>query len=140
MSKKYKIGYTSGAYDLFHIGHLNLLKKAKELCEYLIVDIYTDDVIKGYKKSPSIIGEEQRAAIVSAIRYVDKVHMQNTLDKISAYNNYKFDAIFIGNDWENSDRWNTICEQMKPLGVDVLFLPYTSGISTSSIKEKIRQG
>lgn len=134
--KKYKIGYTTGVFDMFHIGHLNILRRAKEQCEYLIVGISTDEVVESYKKKKPVIKFDERCAIVSAIRYVDEVVPQLSMDKMEAYKKYKFDAIFHGTDWKGSDMYNKIAEEFKPYGVDVVFLPHTEGISSTIINEK----
>ena len=134
--KKYKIGYTTGVFDMFHIGHLNILRRAKEQCDYLIVGVSTDDVVQSYKHKTPIIPYEERFAIVEAIKYVDKVVPQTTMDKMVAYEKYKFDALFHGSDWKNSDMYNKITNEMKAVGVDVVFLPHTEGISSTLISEK----
>ena len=135
--KKYKIGYTQGTYDLFHVGHLNLLKRAKEQCDYLIVGVNTDRLVKEYKNKDAIIPEEERARIVESLKYVDKVVLTDTLDKNIVLDNIKFDSIFIGDDWINNDRWKKTKEDMGKLGIDVVFLPHTDGISSTEIRTKI---
>ncbi len=134
--KKYKIGYTTGVFDMFHIGHLNILKNAKAQCEYLIVGVSTDDVVLNYKHKQPIISFEDRCEIVSAIKYVDKVVPQLSMNKMEAYEKYKFDAIFHGSDWKNSDMYNKIISDFEKVGVDVVFLPHTDGISSTMIREK----
>lgn len=135
--KKYKIGYTQGTYDLFHVGHLNLLNHAKEHCDYLIVGINTDRLVKEYKNKEVIIPEQERAMIVEAIKAVDKTILTDTLDKKEIANKIKFDAIFIGDDWAYNERWIKTKEEMKELGIDVVFLPHTDGISSTDIRTKI---
>ena len=135
--KKYKIGYTTGVFDMFHIGHLNILKRAKEQCEFLIVGVSTDEVVQSYKHKTPIIPFLERCAIVEAIKYVDKVVPQNTMDKMEAYKQYKFDALFHGSDWKNSEMYNKIVEEMANVGVNVVFLPHTDGVSSTIIREKI---
>ena len=134
---RYKIGYTTGVFDLFHIGHLNILKRAKEQCDYLIVGVSTDEVVSSYKNKKPVIPFEERCEIVSAIRYVDEVVPQTSMDKMEAYHKYKFDALFHGNDWQGSDMYNKIISEFKAVGVDVVFLPYTNGISSTDIKKAI---
>ena len=135
--KRYKIGYTTGVFDLFHIGHLNILRRAKELCEYLIVGVSTDDCVRAYKNKTPVIPLEQRMEIVEAIKYVDKVVSQTSMDKMEAWKELGFDVLFHGSDWQNSDMYNSIIEEFKAVGVDVVFLPHTDGISSSFITEKI---
>lgn len=137
--KKYKIGYTTGVFDMFHIGHLNLLKRAKEQCEYLIVGVSTDEVVKAYKHKTPVIPFEERIAIVESIKYVDKVVPQTSMDKMKAYQLLKFDVLFHGSDWKGSEMYNKIVDQFKEIGVDVVFLPHTDGISSTLIKEKTEQ-
>lgn len=134
---KYKIGYTQGTYDLFHIGHLNLLKHAKEKCDYLIVGINTDELVKKYKNKLPIISEKDRAEIVKAIKYVDNVIITNTLDKEKIYEEIHFNVIFIGSDWQDNERWKKTEENMKKYNVDVIYLPHTDGISTTMLNLKI---
>ena len=135
--KKYRIGYTTGVFDMFHIGHLNILKRAKEKCEYLIVGVSTDAVVKTYKHKLPIIPFEERIAIVSAIKYVDEVVPQESMDKMKAYQELHFDVMFHGNDWEGSNMYNSIIKNFNNVGVDVVFLPHTDGISSTLIREKM---
>ena len=135
--KKYKIGYTQGVYDLFHIGHLNLLNKAKEQCDYLIVGVNSDELVMNYKNKKTHINEYERATIVNAIKSVDQVFIANTLDKKEIYKLVKFDAIFIGDDWKNDERWIKTQEEFAKINVDVVFLPYTQGISTTLLSKQL---
>lgn len=137
--KKYKIGYTQGTYDLFHIGHLNLLNNAKAQCEYLIVGVNSDKLVKSYKNKQTHICEQERATIVNAIKGVDKVIITKTLDKKEIYDIIKFDAIFIGDDWKDNARWQNTKKEFKKLNVDVVFLPYTQGVSTTLISSKLEE-
>lgn len=135
--KKYKLGYTTGVFDMFHIGHLNILRRAKEQCKYLIVGVSTDDVVMSYKKRMPVIPYEERRAIVEAIKYVDEVVPQTSMDKIEAYHNLKFDALFHGSDWQNSEMYNKIIDDFSKYNVDVVFLPHTDGVNSSLIRQKI---
>ncbi len=137
--KKYKIGYTTGVFDMFHIGHLNILKRAKEQCEYLIVGVSTDEVVETYKHKRPVIPFEERITIVEAIRYVDKVVPQISMDKMEAYNALKFDALFHGSDWKGSNMYEKIVADFEKVGVDVVFLPHTDGISSTIIREKVNK-
>lgn len=138
MKKKYKIGYTQGTYDLFHVGHLNLLKNAKEQCEYLIVGVNSDELVKEYKNKATLINEHDRALIVENIKGVDKVIITKTLDKEEILKDIKFNAIFIGDDWKGNKRWNDTEEKLKKYNIDVVYLPYTKGISSSKIREALK--
>lgn len=139
-SKKYKVGYTTGVFDMFHIGHLNILRRAKEMCEILIVGVSTDEVVESYKYKKPVIPFNERIEIVSAIRYVDKAVPQTTMDKMVAYEELHFDALFHGSDWKGSQMYNDLEEKMAAFGVDVVFLPHTEGISSTLIKEKRNNG
>jgi len=141
--KKYKIGYTTGVFDMFHIGHLNILKKAKERCDYLIVGVSTDDVVLDYKHKKPIIPFEERIAIVSELKCVDRAVPQTSMNKMEAWKKFHFDALFHGTDWQNSEMYNNIIREFSDVGVDVVFLPHTEGISSTMLanilqeKEKI---
>lgn len=137
--KHYKVGYTTGVYDLFHIGHLNIIKRAKELCDYLIVGVSTDEVVENYKHKSPIIPFEERIAIIEAIKYVDKVVPQVSMDKYEAWKQYKFDAIFHGDDWKGSAMYNDIEEKLKNVGCDLVFLPHTDGTSSTMITEILHE-
>lgn len=104
-TKKYKIGYTDGVYDLFHIGHLNMIQAAKNQCEYLIVGVHGDDVVKEYKPFYPIINENERKRIIESIKGVDRAVINRFRDKMKLWELYKFDVIFIGDDWKGTDRW-----------------------------------
>ncbi len=133
--KKYKVGYTTGVYDMFHIGHLNILKKAKERCDYLIVGVSTDEVVESYKHRAPIIPFEERIAIVRELRCVDQAVPQVSMDKMEAWKKYHFDALFHGSDWKGSDMYNNMIEQFSKVGVDVVFLPHTEGVSSTLLSE-----
>ena len=136
---KYKIGYTQGVFDMFHIGHLNMINRAKSLCDYLIVVVNSDELVQQYKNKLPVINERDRKEIVSNIRAVDQCIIVNTLDKEEIYRNVKFDVIFIGDDWKGNDRWIQTEQEMKKNGVDVVFLPYTHSISSTQLKPLKRQ-
>ncbi len=138
MSKKYKVGYTTGVFDLFHIGHLNILKRAKEQCEYLIVGVSTDELVQAYKHKKPVIPFEERMAIVNAIKYVDKTVAQTSMDKIAAWEKLRFDALFHGDDWANTKMYNDIQNELKKHNVEMVFLPHTAGVSSTMILNKMR--
>ena len=133
--KKYKIGYTTGVYDMFHIGHLNILKNAKEQCEYLIVGVSTDELVLDYKGKIPIIPYEERCVIVEAIKYVDKVVPQFTMDKLEAWKNLHFDVMFHGSDWKGSSMYNKFIKGFSEVGVDIVFLPHTQGVSSTLLSD-----
>lgn len=121
---------------MFHIGHLNILKRAKEQCEYLIVGVSTDETVESYKHKLPVIKFEERCAIVEAIKYVDRVVPQTSMDKMDAYKELKFDVLFHGSDWKGSEMYDGIVSEFAKIGVDVVFLPHTDGISSTLIREK----
>ena len=128
---KYKTGYTQGVYDMFHIGHLNLLNNAKKQCEYLVVGINSDRLVKEYKNKIPVINETERREIVANIKAVDECVIVDTLDKVELMKKLGFDAIFIGNDWRGNPRWEQTKEDLAAYGVDVVFLPHTDGVSST---------
>ncbi|MBR3469125.1 MAG: adenylyltransferase/cytidyltransferase family protein [Lachnospiraceae bacterium] len=136
---KYAVGYTTGVFDMFHIGHLNILKRAKEQCDYLIVGVSTDKLVEEYKGKTPIIPYEERSAIVNAIRYVDLVVPQTSMDKFGAWESLHFNALFHGSDWKGSEMYNKLIEQFRGVGVDVVFLPHTEGISSTLLAEVLRE-
>lgn len=136
-TKKKIIGYTTGVFDMFHIGHLNILKRAKEQCDYLIVGVSTDELCMNYKKKKPIIPCSERKAIIEAIKYVDEVVLQTDRDKFSAWKKLKFDVMFVGDDWKNSPLFTELEEKFNQVGVKIVFFPYTKITSSSIIREKL---
>lgn len=132
------IGYTTGVYDMFHIGHLNVIRKAKEQCDYLIVGISTDELAEKEKQKTPVIPYEERIAIVSALKYVDQVVPQSDIDKVAAWKRYHFNKLFVGSDWEGTPRWKVYEEEFRPLGVSIIYLPYTDGISSTKLTSVIK--
>ncbi len=137
--KKYKIGYTTGVFDMFHIGHLNILRRAKEQCQYLIVGVSTDELTLDYKHKKPVIPFEERKAIIEAIRYVDRVVPQTSMDKLAAWEELHFDAIFHGDDWKGTDLYNEIEVKLQQVGCDLVFLPYTEGTSSTLLSQALRE-
>ena len=135
MSKKKIIGYTTGVFDLFHVGHLNILKKAKENCDYLIVGVSTDELVYKYKKKYPVIPFDERIQIIEAIKYVDEVVPQISMDKFEAWKALKYNVLFHGDDWKGTDLYNEFQKKLGEAGVKVVFFPYTNGTSSTVIKE-----
>lgn len=135
MKKKYKLGYTSGVFDLFHAGHLNILKRAKEQCDFLIVAVSTDELVASYKSKTPIVKFAERVAIVEAIKYVDKVIPQKTRNKMEAYEKYKFDAMFVGDDWRGKPLWLELENNLAKKGSDIVYFSYTKEVSSTFLKE-----
>lgn len=128
------IGYTTGVYDLFHVGHLNILKRAKEHCDYLIVGVTVDDLVS-YKGKQVVIPYEERMEIVQAVRYVDEVVPQTTMDKMEAWNKYHFNKMFVGDDWKGTPTWNHWEEEFSKVGVEIIYFPYTKTTSSTKLRE-----
>ena len=136
--KRYKVGYTTGVYDLFHIGHLNILKRAKEQCDYLIVGVSTDEVVESYKGKRPVIPFSERIEIVKAIRYVDEVIPQTSMDKMEAWEKLPVDVLFHGSDWKGSDMYDEIEKKLEEVGADLVFLPHTEGTSSTLLSDKLQ--
>ena len=135
-SSKKIIGYTSGVYDLFHIGHLNLLKNAKGLCDKLIVGVTVDSLVE-YKHKRAVIPFEERIEIVRNIKCVDAAIPQEDLDKFKMWEKLHFDVLFVGDDWFKHPRWKTMEAKFKKVGVRVVYFPYTKGTSSTLINETL---
>ncbi len=131
------IGYTAGVYDLFHIGHLNILKRAKLECDHLIVAVTTDELCYERKGTYPFIPFVERMEIVESVKYVDEVVPQTHMDKMEAWRNLKFDRVFVGSDWKGTDRWNQLEREFAEVGVDIVYLPYTEHTSSSKLREAL---
>jgi glycerol-3-phosphate cytidylyltransferase len=132
------VGYTTGVFDLFHIGHLRLLQKAKSSCDRLIVGVSTDELVDTYKNKKPIIPYEERVEIVSALKCVDEVVPQIHRDKIAAYHEIKFDVMFVGSDWKDSDLFNAVEAELAEYGVNVVYFEYTKHVSSTSLKSTLQ--
>ena len=129
-----KIGYTTGVFDLFHIGHLNILKRAKLECDYLIVGITNDELALSVKKRKPVIPFQERMEIVESIKFVDEVVPQTNYDKVEAWNNLRFDLMFVGDDWKGTDKWRKIEKDFNLRGVEIIYFPYTSHTSSTVLR------
>lgn len=128
------LGYTTGVFDLFHIGHVNLLRNAKSMCDKLVVGVTTDELVS-YKNKQPVIPFEERLEVVRACQYVDVAIAQEDMDKYAQWEKVKFDLLFVGDDWYETDKWQDIDRNFKKVGVRVIYFPYTKGISSSLINE-----
>lgn len=137
--KKYKIGYTTGVFDLFHIGHLNILRRAKEQCEYLIVGVTSDELCYSRKNKYPVIPLDERMQIVKAIRYVDEVVVQADMDKLKAVKKYHANIVFVGSDWKDTTQWKLYEEQFAKENCSVEYLPHTDGTSSTMIKHVLEK-
>ena len=133
------IGYTTGVYDMFHVGHLNILKRAKAQCDYLIVGVSTDDLVQREKNKTPIIPFEDRCAIIEAIKYVDEVVPQPDKNKLGAWEKYHFQKMFVGSDWQGTPQWAKYEEQFASTGVEIVYLDHTDGISSTILRDRLNE-
>lgn len=138
MEAKKIIGYTTGVYDMFHIGHLNVIRRAKEQCDYLIVGVSTDELVRQEKGKTPVIPYEERTQIVAALKYVDQVVPQTDKNKLAAWERLGFDKMFVGSDWKGTPQWEEFERQFAPFGVQIVYLPHTDGISSTQLTEIIK--
>lgn len=136
MKEKYKIGFTQGTFDMFHIGHLNLLRNAKEQCEKLIVGVNSDELVQKYKNKTPVISAYERAEIIRELRCVDEVVICETLDKKKTWDDIHFNAIFIGNDWFGNPRWKQTEIDLEKVNARVVYLQHTDGVSSSLLRKQ----
>ena len=132
------IGYTTGVFDLFHIGHLKILQRAKSECDRLIVGVSTDELVESYKNKRPIIPFGERIEIVSALKCVDEVVPQIHRDKIAAYHEIKFDVMFVGSDWKGSELFNEVESELAGYGVDVVYFEYTNNVSSTALQSTLQ--
>lgn len=133
------IGYTTGVYDMFHIGHLNILKRAKEQCDYLIVGVSTDELVQNDKNKTPIIPFSDRCTIIESIKYVDQVVAQISKNKFEAWKKYHFNKMFVGSDWKGTPQWNEFEKQFAPVGVEIVYLDHTDGISSTILRDRLNE-
>ncbi len=133
------IGYTTGVYDLFHIGHLNLLKEAKRNCDQLVVGVTTDELCLSVKNKTPFIDFEERVQILESLRCVDRVVPQDTMDKMEAWKIHQFNRMFVGDDWKGSKAWNKIEEDFKDVEVEVCYFAYTQKTSSSALRKALEK-
>lgn len=138
METRFKIGYTAGAFDMFHIGHLNLLMNSRSQCDYLIVGISTDELVQITKNKIPVVPFKERMEIVKAIKCVDNVVPQKTLNKMEAWRRLHFNVMFSGDDWKDTPRWMTLENQFAKLGVPIVYFPYTKITSSTILREKLK--
>lgn len=134
--KQYRIGYTQGVYDMFHIGHLNLLNHAKAYCDILIVGVNSDRLVSEYKHKKPVISEEERLDIIRNIKAVDDAFIVDTLDKIRILKAHRYEVLFIGDDWKGSQRWMQTEDALKPYGIKVIYLPHTPDRTSTELRKE----
>lgn len=132
------VGYTSGVYDLFHVGHLNLLINAKSLCDQLIVGVTTDELVS-YKNKKAVIPFQERLEIVRSNQYVDAAIAQEDMDKFKMWEKLKFDVMFVGDDWFATPKWEEIEAKFKEVGVKIIYFPYTKSTSSTLLNETLKK-
>lgn len=131
------IGYTTGVFDMFHIGHLNILKKSKELCDYLIVGVTTDELTYSRKQKYPVICQDDRMSIIQSIKYVDRAVWQSDMDKLKAVVENKVDVVFVGSDWKGTKEWEKYEKEFAEVNCKVIYLDYTEGISSTFLRDKL---
>jgi glycerol-3-phosphate cytidylyltransferase len=131
------IGYTSGVFDLFHIGHLNILKKAASQCDKLIVGVTSDEFAMKYKNKKPVVPFKERFEIIKSIKYVDEVFIQNNHDKFKQWEILKFNVMFVGNDWKNTKKWNGFEEEFSKVNVKIIYFERTPTTSSTQLRKKI---
>ena len=137
---KYKVGYTCGVYDMIHVGHLNLFERCKQQCDKLIVGVCNDEYVRKIKNKEPVINENDRLRMVKALKVVDDAYLidiETTNDKMKALNQFHFDVLFSGDDWKNTERYLKTEKEFASLNVSIEYWPYTKGISTTMLKEKM---
>ena len=132
------IGYTAGVYDLFHIGHLNLLKNAKGMCDKLIVGVTVDELVS-YKNKKAFIPYDERIEMVRACRYVDAVVPQDNMDKLEMCKKLGASYLFVGDDWYGTEKWKNYEMEFAKNNIKIIYFPYTKGISSTRIRELLHQ-
>jgi glycerol-3-phosphate cytidylyltransferase len=130
------IGYTAGVYDLFHIGHLNLLKNAKGMCDKLVVGVTVDELVS-YKGKKAMIPFEDRIEIVRSIKYVDAAVPQYNMDKLEACKKLNAQILFVGDDWYGTDKWKAYEKEFEEAGIKIVYFPYTKGTSSTQIRKSL---
>ena len=131
------VGYTSGVYDLFHVGHLNILKNARSQCDHLIVAVTTDELSFSRKAKAPVVPLSERMAIIKELRCVDEVVAQENMDKFGAWERHRFHRMFVGDDWKGDPKWVDLEERFAPHGVEIVYFPYTSHTSSTKLRQAL---
>jgi len=138
-SKSETVGYVPGAFDMFHVGHLNILRRSREMCDWLVAGVATDksvEVMKGYRP---IVPEFERAEVVASNRYVDEVVIDHSEDKRQAWEGRHFDILFKGSDWRDTEKGDRLEKAMAEIGVRVEYLPYTPQTSSTQLRQALNR-
>jgi glycerol-3-phosphate cytidylyltransferase len=134
---RHLIGYTTGVFDMFHAGHLNVLRRARERCDYLIVGVTTDDLVEQRKGRRPIVPLLERMEVVQNLRYVDDVVPQASMNKVEAWQNLKFDVMFVGDDWKGTPTWDALEAEFAAFGVEIVYFPYTTTTSSTRLRASV---
>jgi len=131
------IGYTTGVFDMFHIGHLRVLEQAKDHCDELIVGVTTDELSTSEKGKSPVIPYAERSEIVAAIRGVSKVVPQTSMDKWEAWHKWRFDRMFVGSDWQGTPKWIELEKRFSDVDVEIVYFPYTTHTSSTLLRKTL---
>jgi glycerol-3-phosphate cytidylyltransferase len=132
-----RIGYTTGVYDMFHVGHLNILRNARAQCDHLIVGVTTDEMSESRKGKRPVVPTAERMQIVESIRFVDQVVPQTSSDKMQAWRDHRFDVMFVGDDWKGTPTWDALEAEFAKLGVEIVYFPYTTHTSSTMLRRAL---
>lgn len=132
-----RIGYAAGAFDLFHIGHLNVLRHARERCDALIAGVVSDEMLRQVKGIEPVVPTLERVEIVKAIRWVDAVHVETVPEKLDTWREVGFTHFFKGDDWRGTERGERLERQFAEVGVEVVYLPYTAHTSSTVLRRAL---
>jgi glycerol-3-phosphate cytidylyltransferase len=133
-----RIGYAPGAFDLFHIGHLNLLRRAKEHCDYLVAGVAADEVLIKHKGVTPVVPLAERLEIVRNVRFVNAAIPALTNDKVEIWRDLRFNVLFKGNDWQGTEKGNKLERELAALGVEVVYFPYSLSTSSSALRRTLQ--
>ena len=134
-----KHGYTTGVFDLFHVGHLRLLKRAAQSCDFLTVGVTSDELATSVKGISPTIPYSERLEIVESIDVVDRAVEQSSYDKLAAWKNLRFDVMFVGDDWKGTPQWNEYESIFEARGVEIIYLPYTLHTSSTLLRDLVKR-
>lgn len=137
---RFDVGYSSGVFDMFHVGHLNLLRRARNHCSHLVVGVGSDEYVENLKGRPPVVPCDERIDIISALGIVDEVIIDRSEDKVAAWQQRPFDVIFKGNDWQGTPKGYRLENSMAEIGVTVVYFPYTQHTSSSMLRAFLTEG
>lgn len=132
-----RIGYAAGAFDLFHVGHLNLLRHARQECDYLIAGVVSDEMLLAVKGSETVIPTAERAEIVRHIDFVDEVYVERVPDKLEVWREVRFTHFFKGDDWRGTEKGRLLERRFAAVGVEIVYFPYTAHTSSTALRRAL---